>query len=161
MLAIANPANGHVIAELPTDDAGSIAAKVGRARAAQPAWAGTPLPQRLAAIRRFRDSLAREVDRLAAVLTSEVGKPLRQARNEINGVLGRIDFFLEQTAGTVAARVVHDEAGVRERITHEPLGVVANISAWNYPYFVGGNVFLPALLTGNAVLYKPSELSTL
>jgi len=48
-----------------------------------------------------------------------------------------------------------------ERITHEPLGVVANISAWNYPYFVGSNVFVPALVAGNAVLYKPSEFATL
>ena len=48
-----------------------------------------------------------------------------------------------------------------ERIGHEPLGVIANISAWNYPYFVGANVFVPALLTGNAVLYKPSEFATL
>src|SRR5207253_11218686 len=48
-----------------------------------------------------------------------------------------------------------------ERITHVPLGVVANISAWNYPYFVGSNVFVPALLAGNAVLYKPSEFATL
>jgi acyl-CoA reductase-like NAD-dependent aldehyde dehydrogenase len=48
-----------------------------------------------------------------------------------------------------------------ERISHDPLGVIANISAWNYPYFVGGNVFVPALLTGNAVLYKPSEFATL
>jgi acyl-CoA reductase-like NAD-dependent aldehyde dehydrogenase len=48
-----------------------------------------------------------------------------------------------------------------ERISHDPLGVVANISAWNYPYFVGGNVFVPALLAGNAVLYKPSEFATL
>jgi acyl-CoA reductase-like NAD-dependent aldehyde dehydrogenase len=56
---------------------------------------------------------------------------------------------------------VHDEGGTRELITFDPLGVVANISAWNYPYFVGGNVFVPALLTGNAVLYKPSEFATL
>ena len=49
----------------------------------------------------------------------------------------------------------------RRRIRHEPLGVVANVSAWNYPYFVGSNVFVPALLTGNAVLYKPSEFATL
>jgi acyl-CoA reductase-like NAD-dependent aldehyde dehydrogenase len=48
-----------------------------------------------------------------------------------------------------------------ERITHEPLGVIANISAWNYPYFVGANVFVPALVAGNAVLYKPSEYATL
>ena len=50
---------------------------------------------------------------------------------------------------------------LEERISHEPLGVIANISAWNYPYFVGSNVFVPALLTGNAVLYKPSEFATL
>ena len=50
---------------------------------------------------------------------------------------------------------------MREQITHEPLGVVANISAWNYPYFVGANVFVPALIAGNAVLYKPSEYATL
>ncbi len=50
---------------------------------------------------------------------------------------------------------------LEERISHEPLGVIANISAWNYPYFVGANVFVPALLAGNAVLYKPSEFATL
>jgi acyl-CoA reductase-like NAD-dependent aldehyde dehydrogenase len=50
---------------------------------------------------------------------------------------------------------------LEEKISHEPLGVIANISAWNYPYFVGSNVFVPALLTGNAVLYKPSEFATL
>ena len=51
--------------------------------------------------------------------------------------------------------------GLEERIAREPLGLVANISAWNYPWYVGANVFLPALLTGNAVLYKPSEFATL
>jgi acyl-CoA reductase-like NAD-dependent aldehyde dehydrogenase len=56
---------------------------------------------------------------------------------------------------------VYNAGGVREQISHEPLGVIANISAWNYPYFVGGNVFVPALLTGNAVLYKPSEFAAL
>ena len=56
---------------------------------------------------------------------------------------------------------VFDDGGMKEVIAHEPLGVIANISAWNYPYFVGGNVFIPALLAGNAVLYKPSEFATL
>ncbi len=98
---------------------------------------------------------------MAAVLTSETGKPIRQARNEINGLPARIDFFLESTEAAITARDVHNAAGMREQISHEPLGVIANISAWNYPYFVGGNVFVPALLTGNAVLYKPSEFATL
>jgi acyl-CoA reductase-like NAD-dependent aldehyde dehydrogenase len=56
---------------------------------------------------------------------------------------------------------VFDGGGMHEQIGHIPLGVVLNISAWNYPYFVGCNVIVPALLTGNAVLYKPSEHATL
>jgi len=161
MLNILNPANGRVIAELPTDTAESVAAKYRAARAEQPKWAATPLATRLAAIRRFRQEVVRETERLAEILTSEVGKPIKQSRNELNGLLARIDFFLAAAGETLAPRQVHDEGGMREVISHEPLGVIANISAWNYPYFVGANVFVPALLAGNAVLYKPSEFATL
>jgi acyl-CoA reductase-like NAD-dependent aldehyde dehydrogenase len=161
MLTIRNPATGGAVAELPEDNGQSIAAKYRAARAAQPAWAATPLQARLDVLRRFRDALKSDVERLAAILTSETGKPIRQARNEINGLPGRIDFFLSATESTIATRDVHDAAGMREQISHEPLGVIVNISAWNYPYFVGGNVFVPGLLTGNAVLYKPSEFAAL
>lgn len=160
-LTVTNPSNGRTIAELADDDAATIAARYRRARAAQPGWAAAPLAQRLAAIRRFREAIVRDLDRLAAVLTSEVGKPITQSRNELAGLLGRIDFFLAETEATLAPRQVFDESGMRERISHEPLGVIANISAWNYPYFVGGNVFIPALAAGNAVLYKPSEFATM
>ncbi len=160
-LTVRNPATGAAIAELSQDDARSIAAKYAAARAAQTAWAALPLQKRIDALRRFRDALIGDVERLAAVLTSETGKPVRQSRNEITGLPARIDFFLESTQATIAARDVHSTAGVREQISHEALGVIANISAWNYPYFVGGNVFVPALLTGNAVLYKPSEFAAL
>jgi acyl-CoA reductase-like NAD-dependent aldehyde dehydrogenase len=61
----------------------------------------------------------------------------------------------------LAEEVVHEKEAWRETITYEPLGLVGNVSAWNYPYFVGSNVFVPALLAGNAVLYKPSEFATL
>lgn len=161
MLNITNPANGSVIAELPEDAHESVVAKYRAARTAQPAWAATTLEHRLACIRRFREGIVRDLDKLAAILTSEVGKPIRQSRNELNGLLGRLDFFLNETAAALAPRQVFDDAGLREVIEHEPLGVIANISAWNYPYFVGSNVFVPALLAGNAVLYKPSEYATL
>jgi acyl-CoA reductase-like NAD-dependent aldehyde dehydrogenase len=161
MLKVTNPATGGTIAELAADSSASTAAKYRAARAAQPAWAARPLAQRLACIRRFREGIVGHLERLAAILTSEVGKPIRQSRNELNGLLGRIDFFLGAAEATLAPRTVFDGDGMRERITHEPLGVVANISAWNYPYFVGANVFVPALLAGNAVLYKPSEYATL
>lgn len=160
-LTVINPANGATLAELPQDDAQSISAKYRAARAAQPAWADRPLPDRIEVLRGFRDALTSDVERLAAVLTSETGKPIRQSKNEITGLRARIDFFLESTQATIAEREVHNTGGMRERISHEPLGVIANISAWNYPYFVGGNVFVPALLTGNAVLYKPSEFAAL
>ncbi|MGH6622573.1 MAG: aldehyde dehydrogenase family protein, partial [Burkholderiaceae bacterium] len=161
MLTIIDPAHERVIAELAEDTASSVADKMRAARAAQPAWAATPISVRLTAIRRFREEVVRETERLADILTSEVGKPIRQSRNELTGLLGRIDFFLAEAERTLAPRTVYEETGLREAISHEPLGVVANISAWNYPYFVGANVFVPALLAGNAVLYKPSEYSTL
>jgi acyl-CoA reductase-like NAD-dependent aldehyde dehydrogenase len=161
MLRVTNPAHGGSIAELASDTPQTVAAKYRAVRAAQPSWAQRPLEQRLACIRRFRDGIVGHLEKLAAILTSEVGKPIRQSRNELNGLLGRIDFFLDAAAGTLAPRTVFDADGMRERISHEPLGVIANISAWNYPYFVGANVFVPALLAGNGVLYKPSEYATL
>jgi acyl-CoA reductase-like NAD-dependent aldehyde dehydrogenase len=102
-----------------------------------------------------------KTDALALTLTGEVGKPITQSRNELKGLLGRLDFFLEKTAAELAEETVFSDGRMIEIIRHEPLGVIANISAWNYPYFVGSNVFVPALLAGNAVLYKPSEFATL
>jgi acyl-CoA reductase-like NAD-dependent aldehyde dehydrogenase len=121
------------------------------------------LRKRLAAIASFRERIVAMHETLARTLTEEVGKPIRQSRNELNGLLTRIDFFLAESAKTLREEKVYADAGQRleERISHEPLGVIANISAWNYPYFVGSNVFVPALIAGNAVLYKPSEYAAL
>ena len=160
-LKIHNPATGALLAEPNADDAASVAAKAAVARAALPAWARVPLADKLAMVRRFRAGIVAELDALAHTLTLEVGKPITQARNELNGLLPRIDFFVEQTQGAIRDEQVFADAGMREQITHIPLGVVANISAWNYPWFVGCNVIVPALLTGNVVLYKPSEHATL
>jgi acyl-CoA reductase-like NAD-dependent aldehyde dehydrogenase len=161
MLKITNPANGVVLATFPTDDATSIATKAHAARAGQAAWAATPLAQRIAIVRRFRDAVAVEREGLATTLTQEVGKPITQARNELDGLLPRLDFFLDHAAAALADEAVFEDATMRERIAHVPLGVVANVSAWNYPWFVSCNVVIPALLAGNAVLYKPSEYATL
>lgn len=163
MLKIHNPATETLIRELEDDTPASIADKFRRAKQAQTAWARVPLESRLGAIKRFRDLVADRKESLAATMTSEVGKPISQSRNELNGLLGRIDFFLEKAEKTLATETVLNDPAqkMEERIAHEPLGVIANISAWNYPYFVGSNVFVPALLAGNAVLYKPSEFATL
>jgi len=158
---ILNPADGSLIRELAEDDAQAVAAKYARARAAQPAWAAVPLGERLGTIGKFKQLLEKRKDELSRTLTRETGKPITQARNELNAVSGRIEFFLDNTQRSLGAETVHAEPPMREQITHEPLGVVANVSAWNYPYFVGSNVFVPALLAGNAVLYKPSEFASL
>ena len=160
-LAIINPATGGQIDEVPADDAATVALKAAQARAAQPRWHRVPLTERKACIERFRALVVRDLESLARTLTLDTGKPIRQARNELNGLLGRIDFFLGAVERSTGTETVFDEGGVREQIEHVPLGVVGNISAWNYPWFVGGNVFVPALLTGNTVLYKPSEYATM
>ena len=160
-LTITNPATGATLQSLPADTPTTVATKAQTARAAQAAWAAVPLSQRKDCISRFRAGVVRDLETLAQVMTRETGKPIKMSRNELNGLLGRIDFFLAQVEPTVATETVFDEGGMTEQIGHVPLGVVANISAWNYPWFVGCNVILPALLTGNAVLYKPSEHATL
>jgi len=159
-MRVVNPATGELLRELDEDTEESIAHKAQAARAAQPAWAARPLEQRLATIARFKELLAEHKERLAGTLSQEVGKPVQQALNELNAMPARIDFFLSHTAAVLADEVVQ-ETPLEERIGWEPLGLIANISAWNYPYFVGSNVFVPALLTGNAVLYKPSEIAAL
>ena len=164
MLHVINPTTEEILRELEEDDAVSVTGKIAAARAAQPGWARTPLSERIGVVRKFGELLALRRDRLAALLTAEMGKPIRHALNELTAMQERIDFFLEHTSQALAEEVVlrpSAERGMEERIGYEPLGLVANISAWNYPYFVGSNVFLPALLTGNAVLYKPSEHATL
>jgi acyl-CoA reductase-like NAD-dependent aldehyde dehydrogenase len=162
MLQIINPATGRLLEELDEDTPETLRRKARVAREHQPEWAARPVAERVECARRFGELLAAEKDALAATLTSEVGKPLQQSVNELNAMAARIDFFVRNTAAAIADEVVQrGDGGGEERIRWEPLGVVANISAWNYPYFVGSNVFLPALLTGNAVLYKPSEYATL
>ena len=160
-LAVYNPATGVLITELPADDAASVAKKAQQARAAQPGWARLPLADRKACISRFRAAIVAELESLAAIMSNETGKPIAMSRNELNGLLARIDFFLAEVAPSTATQTVFAEGGMTEQIEHTPLGVVANISAWNYPWFVGGNVFIPALLTGNAVLYKASEFAAM
>ena len=160
-MKILNPADHSLIRELAEDDSGAVAAKYARARDAQPGWAAVPLGDRLGAIEKFKKLVEERKNELARTLTRETGKPIAQSRNELNALAGRIDFFLAHTKKALEPETAFADPAMREQITHEPLGVVANISAWNYPYFVGSNVFVPALLAGNAVLYKPSEFAPL
>ncbi|MEO6182046.1 MAG: aldehyde dehydrogenase family protein, partial [Verrucomicrobiota bacterium] len=163
MLKVINPATGQLVRELETDTPELVAEKFQRAHLAQKIWACVPMEDRLKTIRNFRELVVQRTEELARILTSEVGKPISQSRSELKGLSGRIDFFLENTARVLDDETVLSDPAqkLEEKIAHEPLGVIGNISAWNYPYYVGSNVFVPALLAGNAVLYKPSEFAAL
>src|SRR6185436_13132945 len=100
-LKVYNPATGTLAAKLPADDAKSVKAKYLRARAAQPGWADVPLGARIASIEKFRDLVIAQTESLARILTTEVGKPITQARNELKGLVPRLDFFLAETARTL------------------------------------------------------------
>src|SRR5258706_1200125 len=91
---IVNPADGALLREVADDNAAAVASKYARARAAQPAWAAAPLDVRLGAAEKFKALVERRKDALARTLTSETGKPIAQARNELNALAAPIDFFL-------------------------------------------------------------------
>jgi acyl-CoA reductase-like NAD-dependent aldehyde dehydrogenase len=160
-MQIINPATEEVITEIADDTEESIAKKFQSLKEGQTLWANVPLQKRIDCIARFYELLDEQKDELAATLTSEMGKPLQQSYNELNGARSRIKFFIDNSAKYLAEEWVNTEGSTKEKIVYEPLGVIANISAWNYPYLVGVNVFIPALIGGNAVFYKPSEYSIL
>ena len=160
-MKIVNPATEDVIREVQEDNQESVSHKFKLLQTAQPLWQDVSLKERVAVLQQFAGLLEKNSEQLASVLTSEVGKPLQQSRNEINGARTRIKWLTENAEKYLSDETMLTENGLEERISYEPLGVVCNISAWNYPYLVGVNVFVPALLAGNAVLYKPSEYATL
>jgi acyl-CoA reductase-like NAD-dependent aldehyde dehydrogenase len=160
-MKVINPATEIVISEIAEDTSQSILEKFDLLTKGQQAWSKINIAERIAAIQKFYDLLDENKDELAATLTSEMGKPLQQSYNELNGARGRIKYFIDNAAKYLAEEWITTEGATKEKIVFEPLGVIANISAWNYPFLVGVNVFIPALISGNAVFYKPSEYATL
>jgi acyl-CoA reductase-like NAD-dependent aldehyde dehydrogenase len=160
-LDIINPATEEIIASIQKDTAASVSEKLELLQKGQAVWKNTKLEDRIAIIKKYHELLERDIEILSNTLTEEVGKPLQQSRNEVNGSRSRIAWMLDNAAKYLADETMSSSDSMQEIIRYDPLGVVCNISAWNYPYLVGTNVFVPALLAGNAVLYKPSEYATL
>jgi acyl-CoA reductase-like NAD-dependent aldehyde dehydrogenase len=160
-MKIINPATEEIIQEIADDTSETVQSKFQLLKKGQPAWAAIDVQDRIACITKFYELLDEQKDELAHSLTAEMGKPLQQSHNELTGARGRIKYFIDHSAKWLAEEWIVQEGATKEKIVYEPLGVIANISAWNYPYLVGVNVFIPALIGGNAVLYKPSEYATL
>jgi acyl-CoA reductase-like NAD-dependent aldehyde dehydrogenase len=160
-MKIVNPATEELIGELPEDTTGTLSLKFQKLKAARPEWSATNISSRIRIIQSFSEQMEQQIEHLAMVLTNEIGKPIQQSRNEINGARTRINWMVENAAKYLGEEQMTKETSLEEKISYEPLGVICNISAWNYPWLVGVNVFVPALLAGNAVMYKPSEFASL
>jgi len=158
---IVNPSTGAIIAAVEQDDQHSLDIKHNSLKEGQKEWSAVSLQQRIEILKAYSKLLASHIEPLAKTLTDEVGKPLQQSKNEINGSISRIEWLTNNAEKYLADETMNTAVGMTELIRYEPLGVVCNISAWNYTYLVGTNVFVPALLAGNAVFYKPSEFATL
>ncbi len=160
-MKIINPATEETLADIVEDTQQSIEGKLYTLRQGQKQWAKKSVKERLDCIIRFGELILENKEELAKILTSETGKPLQQSFNEINGAHNRIEHLKANAEKWLAEETIVSEGATIEKIRYEPLGVIANISAWNFPYNVGYNVFLYALVAGNAVLYKPSEFASL
>lgn len=156
-----NPYSGERIGEISSTPIKSVGSLEENARVAMEKNRSLSLDERLCWMKRFRDLFQEKQELLAQIQSNETGKPISQALGEVKATVERIQYFIDNVPTLLEAREVRTSGNTKEVLSYDPLGVVAVISAWNYPYFVGINVLVPALLAGNAVLYKPSEYAAL
>jgi acyl-CoA reductase-like NAD-dependent aldehyde dehydrogenase len=161
-----NPATGRPLREFECASQAEVQAGASRARAAQSAWNELGLRKRLAILRNFQRILHEQKTEVAELITSETGKPTVEAvLTEVLVVLDAARFCLETAFQVLREEPVpHGNLALKSktgRILHEPHGVIGIISPWNYPFSIPATESLAALVTGNAVVLKPSELTSL
>eukprot|EP01132_Coremiostelium_polycephalum_P002549 gene2549-3155_t len=156
-----NPATTRPITDLKIDTKVTLQQKFDQCYLFKEHWKNFPLTEKKIIMTKFRDLLVENLEKLSEDLTEETGKPLTQAINEVKAVVDRVNFFIHNIEEVLAEKVVRTTDKFKESLVYEPLGVVAHISAWNYPFFIGLNAIIPALLSGNTVLYKPSEYASI
>jgi len=160
-LRVVNPATGAVLAELPADGPAQIDAAVARAQAAQRAWAAASGAERGRVLQRAARLLRERNDELAHLETLNTGKPISETRTvDVASGAECLEYYAGLAAGLAGEHLNLGPAafGYTRR---EPLGVVAGIGAWNYPLQIACWKSAPALACGNAMLFKPAELTPL
>ena len=165
-LVSVNPATGEVLRELECAGDPEVQAAVMRARTAQPAWADLGLRRRIALLREFQGKLYARKSEIAAAITREAGKPLAEALvTEVLVVLDAARFLIDNAWGLLRDEPVpHANLVTKLKsgwLVREPHGVIGIISPWNYPFSIPATETLAALVAGNAVVLKPSELTPL
>lgn len=160
-LEVRRPSDGSTLVRLPILDAAAVARAVADARAAQPAWAARPLRERAGRLRALAGVLAERADEIAGRIRDETGKPEAEALAEIVVSVDLLRFYVTHGPGHLRGRrartgwMLHKRA----RVEREPYGVVGAITPWNYPFILAMDCVAPALVAGNAVVLKPSELT--
>jgi aldehyde dehydrogenase (NAD+) len=158
MLAVANPGRLHEpVAHAALGDAATFVDACRAAREAQPAWAGVPAPVRGRAIQQLGRLVEDNLETLAQLITREIGKPIAEARGEVREVVDTCTFFLGE-GRRLYGQTVPSEMPDKQLFTFRtPIGVAAIVTAGNFPVAVPSWYLVPALLCGNAVVWKPAE----
>src|SRR5215471_14173328 len=159
-----NPATGERLRELECASEADITAAVEQAGAAQPAWSELGVRRRIAILRRFQKNLYERKSEIATAITREAGKPLAEALvTEVLVVLDAARFLIDKAFGLLRDEPVpHGNFATKlktGRLVRQPHGVIGIISPWNYPFSIPATETLAALVAGNAVVLKPSELT--
>jgi succinate-semialdehyde dehydrogenase/glutarate-semialdehyde dehydrogenase len=162
-IEVRNPATGEVVGQVEVASAADVCSTVSRAREAQIRWAKARFPERARIIRRFHDLILDERNRILDTVQAETGKARRDAFAEVVTVAGTARYYLSHAGEHL--RVRRGEPAVplitSSEIVYKPHGVVGLITPWNYPFLLAIADAVPALLAGNAVVLKPSELTPL
>jgi acyl-CoA reductase-like NAD-dependent aldehyde dehydrogenase len=164
-IASVNPATGELLREYECASDQDVRAAVTRARAAQAAWERSGVHGRVEVLRKFQTLLLQRKRQVAECITAEAGKPTAEAlATEVLVVLDAARFLIEHAYRLLRSESVpHGNVATRlkrGRLIREPYGVMGIISPWNYPFSIPATETLAALVTGNAVVLKPSELTS-
>jgi acyl-CoA reductase-like NAD-dependent aldehyde dehydrogenase len=151
-----NPFDGSIVGSVEVTPAEAIPEVVARARAAQPGWAALGVEGRAKLLGKATDRFKAQAQELATIITREMGKPLSESLGEAKGLGNGLAAELEEIAEALEPESV-EKGSLRSVIHRDPLGVCAAITPWNFPMAMPNWMVLPALATGNTVIFKPSE----
>ena len=158
---VVDPARDAVIATLPDMGAAEAARAIAAAEASRHDWAALAAKDRARVLRRWFDLMTANADDLAIILSSEMGKPLPEARGEIAYASSYIEWFAEEAKRVYGSTIPGHQHDKRITVIRQPVGVVGTITPWNFPSAMIARKVAPALAVGCAVVSKPSELTPL
>lgn len=158
---IKSPATGNVLAQVSNGSKKDVEQAVNAANAAFSAWSRKTAEERADVLYAFKALLERDADRLARIISSEMGKPLKEAKVEVGFAAGLLRFAAENTRRLEGDIVPGSRPGEKILLEKIPHGVIGGISAWNFPLALFTRKVAPALAAGNTIVIKPHELAPL